>query len=197
MSLSTGPASAFPGFYGKPYFYKPLSSVGSNLIGGAILGVGSGTLQNQRVIVPFTDMNLYLGVGRLTSENKPQVLTGNTVNGVAKSINAGTFAVMVADKYIMMGFTSQIAGVANTQFNFPGFSANRKSNNTNNPYRNTWLKRTTGGWYYQTGQPVNAQYSRDNFGTDTNTGTYAKPGRLNYLSTGQSVTTKSYQAKTD
>jgi len=194
---ANNPASAFPGYYGSDQItYKANVNKGTVNNGGAVLGVSAASRQNSRIF--DTDFGYpYLGIHNGYNDNKPQLIPSNTVNGVAKAINAGTFATMVAGKYIMVGFTSQIAGIANTLLNSPGMSYNVKSQDISNPYRNSWLKRTTGGWYYQTGQPVNAQSSRDLFKTDTNTGTYAHPGRLTYMQGAPTALVTQYQAKTD
>ena len=156
--------------------------------GGAVLGIDGSALQ-----IPYhlfnTKFNFpFLGQRDLYNDNKPQ-LSQSTVNGVTYGISTGTFATMTKNKYIVLTLNSgQVAGITTgTLANITLFSSSyqRVGQDLSNAYRNTWVKRTSGGWYYQTGQPVNAQYSRDKFNTDTE-GTGAKPGRLTFDATGNS-----------
>jgi hypothetical protein len=194
MPLSNTQFAAFPGYYGTPFFYNANpNKTGVNNNGGVVLGVSAASRQNSRIF--DTDFGYpYLGITHAYTDNKPVI--ASALNGVAKSITAGTFAVMAQDKYIMMGFTSQIAGISNSLYNSPGFSAGKGSQNIANLWRNTWKKRTTGGWYYQTGAPVNAQYSRDKISNEV-LPTYANPGRITYLQGALTAFTTSYHAKTD
>lgn len=158
--------------------------------GGAVLGANYNSLQNYRVF----DNNWgypYLGVGISYTENLPAL-----AGPVVKAISSGTFATIAADKYIMAGFTNQIAGIPNRQFNSPGFSSNRGNQNISNLWRNTTRERTTGGWYYQTGLPVNAQHSRDKISNETNS-SYFSPGRLTYLFGSQIPFSQSYKPRND
>lgn len=194
--------SAFPGDYDSAHIVTtaggPVGN-GQNMRGtngGAILGVSRASLQNTRIF--GTDMGYpYLGQHNAYNDCKPVI--GSTIHGITKAVSAGSFSTMVRGKYILMGFTSQVAGIttgAGVLLNSPGAHYNVVGQNLSNAFRNTWLKGITGGWLYQTGAPVNAQYSRDNFRTDKN-GTGALPGRLVFQIGNPTVITKqNYAART-
>lgn len=113
---------------------------------------------------------------------------------------SGDYAKMTASRYIIMRYTNFIAGTANTKLNSGGADFGGKK-----PYAAfCGLVRTqkyilTGGWVYQTGQPVNLGFGTDGEGSEAFP-TYAAPGRIVYAYTGAkdlSPTTASYKAKTD
>ncbi len=179
-SVPSGPNQ---GFFGKPFYVNAKSNVTTlHDNGGTLLGVALSTLQNRRVIASDLGQS-YLGKHNYVGNLAPQEAS-------TRSISAGTFGVTVANKYIIMGFTSQIAGLANNTLRSTG-SANRMSENQNIGYVNTWLKAKTGGWYYVNGQPINAQNSRDHVGTQP------AANRYTMLNTGKIATTSTYNAKTD
>lgn len=141
----------------------------------------------------------YIGYGPPKSEPGPY--NGGLSTG-ALNIIAGTFAKMTAGQYIILGFTKQIAGNANTLLSFTAnFSPHFSRNMFHSPIRTTHYVSAgpglQGGWYYVTGVPVNRTYSNDVLNADKNPGSYAIPGDLTFMSTGQKATTQSYLAKTD
>lgn len=163
--------------------------------GGTIFaGGGVGTLQNNRLFDSiFGSMGLvYMGIRSGKSDAGPVIGSGT---GSTKGLSSGAFATMTAGQYILMTFTSQVAGTANTTLRFAA-SPFRKSQNTSIPWINTRQIVTTGGFYMYNGLPVNATITRDPVNTDVAT-TYALPGRLTTLSTGKSPSSQNYAAKTD
>lgn len=209
MPINTSFFSAYPGYFGSDQtVFNPNSALkysltagGQNKLGtngGAILGVSTKQLQSTRLF--DTDFNFpFLGQRDVYNENKPVI--ASTVNGVTKAISGGTFGVMVAGKYIVMALNSgQVAGITTGALanimTIPGGHYNAVGQNLSNQYRNTWLIRITGGWYYQTGMPVNAQYSRDHFGTD-NEGSAVNPGRIVFNAVGNNatITKQNYQTR--
>lgn len=183
---------------GPGYTYQAANSASSatHNNGGTIFMVSKASLQNQRLIT--TDMGYpRLGDRDQYNDNKPSLSSHGFNVGVGKAFSAGTFAVMAKGKYVIMGYSSVLAGVTTTALTFPGANTtNPYSQNIANQYRNTVLKRTTGGWYYQNGAPVNAQYSRDHISNEVNPN-YASPGRLSFMVGSLSPTVTSYKAKTD
>ena len=173
---------------GGPYFVGARSG-GVKNNGGTVLYGGNITNNGPITQAPSTSI---LGF-------RSGLTTGPFVgvaNGVSKSI-AGTFAKMAAGKYILMGFTSQIAGNTNTMLNSPAnFGPHLSENRAQSTVRTTRYV-TTGGWNYVTGQGINPTVFTDDIKSETYPGTYAIPGRITYLSSGKSPVTKSYAARTD
>ena len=185
----------FPMSYGTP-FYVLAKGTSVNNNGGAVLGVSKASLQNTRLF--DTDLGWpYLGQRDLYNDNKPNGNSASPFNNVMKATSGGKFAIMTQGKYIMLGFTSIIAGVANTTLNSPGLAYFGHSQNiVFSQYVNSLRKSQTGGWQYMTGLPINAQNSRDKVSSEVQN-TYASPGRITYLQGALTALTKSYQAKTD
>jgi hypothetical protein len=171
------------GFYGMPYFI-PTKSNSSAVInnGGTLLGVPTSVLQNTRIINSNFGQ-AYLGIHRYVGSLAPQKASTRSVSG-------GTFGVTVANRYVLMTFTSQLAGLSNTVLQQPA-QFNRRVQNLNLGYVNTWLKASTGGWYYLNGQPVNAQLQRDFVGTDNGT------NRFTFQQSGKLASSFSYATRTD
>lgn len=162
--------------------------------GGSIFFAGS-LLQNNRIfdstygLVPVS----YFGIRTGISDCGPKI---GSMTGTMKAFANGNFVTMTQGQYILMTFTSQVGGVANTTLRFAA-SSYRKSQNLATAYTTTRQLVKTGGWYYVNGRPVNATLTRDNISNETSTGTMALPGRITYLSTGKTATTSSYSARTD
>ena len=188
-----------PYAYQNGYGYTYQAANSSNPVrnnGGTIFMVSKASLQNSRVI--SGDMGYpRLGDHDQYNDNKPN-LNGHSFNtAVEKAFSAGNSPGMVKGQYVIMGYTSQLAGVTTSVLTYPGANGtNPYSQNLANQYRNTWLKVTTGGWYYQSGRPVNPQYSRDHISNEVNT-SYALPGKLSYMVGSLSPKVDFYKAKTD
>ncbi len=162
--------------------------------GGSLFFAGT-TLQSNRLfdanygLVPAS----YWGIRTGLSDCGPKI---SSMTGTLKALSTGQFVTMTQGQYILMTFTSRVAGLANTVLRFSG-SSYRKSNNLALAYANTRQIVKTGGWYYVNGKPVNATLSRDNVNNETSVGSYGAPGRLTFMSTGKPPTSQSYQARTD
>lgn len=198
------PMGTFPVQYNEtstPPIIQPNPGGPNNRYTGGSVFAG-GTLQTtpQRALFDTTLGVLnwpYQGIRSGYSETPPHVLTQpGSGFGITKAKSNGTFAVMTKDQYIMLTFTSQIAGVANTLLQSPG-NWNKKSQAVNIGYVNTVLINKGGGFYMFNGLPINPAFSRDNVGLETYPGTYAIPGRLSYLVGTQVPTTQSYHSKSD
>lgn len=198
------PAGTFPVQYNEtatPPVITPNPGGPSNIYTGGTVFAG-GTLQTvpQR---PLFDSVLgvlnwpYQGIRSGYSETPPHVLTQmGSGFGVTKAVSAGPFAVMTKDKYVMLTFTSQLAGLANTTLQSPA-NWNKKSQAVNIGYVNTVLISKGGGFYMSNGLPINPVYSRDKVGLENFPGTYNVPGRLSYQVGSKVVTTQSYHSKSD
>jgi len=170
------------GYWGTPFYVSPNIAKGIINNGGTVLGVPLTTLQTTRI---FESDYGFINTGKHNYVGSP-VRPANTI----KAISVGTFGVIIADQYILMTFTSQIAGRKNGILTSP--AGGRSFGNINHPYVNTRLDAKTGGWYYMNGQPVNPQYQSDYIGTDNG------KNRFTFLQSGGKIpTSSSYNIKTD
>lgn len=170
------------GYFGSPFFKLINSSKGIINNGGTLLGVPVSTLHTKRII------NSDYGIINTGKHN----YVGNPVQpaNTAKAVSAGGFGVIVADQYVIMTFTNQLAGLKSTLLINSGGNR-RSSGNLNYPYVRTLLDAKTGGWYYTNGQPVNRQNQSDFIGTDNG------KNRFTFLQSGGKPSTSSYSSKTD
>ncbi len=195
MSAPLSNTMQFPMSYGIPFFVLA-KGTSINNAGGVVFGVSKASLQNTRLF--DTDFGYpQLGQHNLYNDNKPISNSASPFANVAKATSGGKFLIMTQNKYIILGFTSVIAGVANTLLNSPGLAYRGVSQNINfTGYANSVKKAQTGGWQYMTGQAIDIEPSRDQISHEVQT-TYASPGRISYLQGALTPLTKSYQAKTD
>jgi len=194
------PYSTFPQQYQSvgPFYIAPnVTGPFNQLTGGVVFAAGS-LLQNTRLfdntfgLVPMK----YLGVRSGLSDNNPKQGNDGSLS-CQKAFSAGTFGIMTQNKYVLLTFCNQLAGVTNTLLNSTG-SSYRKSKNSNIGWVNSQRISSNGGWYYDNGLPINLQYARDQIKTETYPGTYSQPGRLSFLSNGSKiVTVQSYAGRND
>ncbi len=193
------PYSTFPRqtFSNAPYSISPNAAGSFNQLTGGVIFAGGSLLQNTRLfdstlgLVPMK----YLGVRSGLSDNNPKIgADGSLV--CQKALSTGKFGVMTQNKYVLLTFCSQLAGVANTVLNSTG-SSYRKSQNTGIGWVNSQRIASGGGWYYENGLPVALTYARDQIKTETYPGTYAAPGRLTFLNGSKSITTQTYASRND
>lgn len=163
-----------------------VGKVGNQFNGGTIFAGAPNALQNNSVFDNTFGVltgPTYLGVRNAYNENKPyqQYFNVGAGWGVIKPLSGGNFGTVVKGQYIMIGFTSQIAGVANTVMNSPGQRYGAKSQNMFIGWINstTYWKNNNGGFYMYNGLPVNPLQSRDSVSNET-LNTYASPGKIAY-----------------
>ncbi len=195
------PYSTFPTqFYGGPPFtFTPNTAVGApkNIFTGGVVFAAGTQLQNTRLFDTVLGMlpSQYWGVRSGKSDNNPVIGNDGALNN-SKALSTGKFGIMVQNKYVIMGFCTQLASVTNTVLQTTGSNL-RKSQNVNIGYFNSQRISSTGGWYYMNGLPVNQVLARDSVNTETYPGTYALPGRLTFLTGSPTVTTTSYKPRGD
>lgn len=200
-SRGTFPLQFFGGGISRSKF-APNSTGGpyNQFTGGTVFA--GGTLQDNKLFdATLGVLNWpYQGIHNAYNDNKPDngLSLDQNASCITKAVSGGTFATMVAGQYIMLTFTSQIAGQANTLLRSPG-SSYRKSENKNIGWVDTVLynKNNAGGFYVLNGLPVAPVNSRDNIKTETYPGSYSQPARIAYLATGKLATTVTTAAKYD
>lgn len=138
----------------------------------------------------------YLGFRSGLSEAKPYLGSTSMNVGLLKGLTSGKFASMTQGKYVMITYTSELAGVSNTLLRFPA-SFGQKGG------QNHWVGaiRTPryimgGGWDYTTGMPNVRPNPGDQMSVSTDgsvypssvpeqyPGTRSIPGRLFFIAAG-------------
>ncbi len=186
-------------FSGGPYFSRAISgnTVRNNgatiMLGGNIQAVPAA---NGTVFAVSNALgNTYLGYH--SGLNGAVVPLNPTGMGVGKALSSGAFAGMTAGKFTMIGPSSQqIAGISSTLLQNSGMAGGRKSENSYTGFVRYNAYIMTGGWLYQTGQPVFRRDQTDSIPNET-LPTQAIPGRLTYMITGTTAKNDAYKAKTD
>lgn len=182
--------------------YTPNATGGPyNQFTGGVVFAG-GVLQDNKLFdSTFGTLNYpYQGIRNSYNDNKPYngLSLDQNASCITQAIPGGKFAVMSQGNYIILTFTSQIAGVANTLLRSPG-SSYRKSENKNIGWVNSVLywKNNAGGFYMYNGLPITPLNSRDNIKTENYPSSYSQPARISFLSTGKLATTMTTAAKYD
>lgn len=155
----------------------------------------------------------YLGFRSGFSEAKPYLNSTPMNVGLLVGLSGGTFSSMSKGKYIMLTFTSEIAGVANTVLRFPAAFAQKGGQNSWIGIIRTQQYIMGGGWDYTTGMPKVRPNPGDQMPTTADQsvypssvpeqypGTRAIPGRIFFISSGIAKdgvpTASNYKAKTD
>lgn len=185
-----------------PYFVNGKS--GSIRNNAATLFYG-GTISNSA----YSSLGLnYLGYRSGVSEFTPYAGSTPSNVGVVAGLSNGTWQKMTAGKYVLITFTSQLAGIANTLLNSPSSFRQNGGQNLYNPKFYTQRYILGGGWDYTTGMPnIRLQPGTpmpttiDTMNPEAYPGTRAIPGRLFFIAT---TTAKdglpyvaNYKAKTD
>jgi hypothetical protein len=155
----------------------------------------------------------YLGFRSGLYEAKPFLGSTPSNIGLLVGLSGGAFATMAKGKYVMITFTSQIAGIANTLLNSPASFGQKGGQNFWTGTIRTPQYIMPGGWDYTTGMPK----ARPNPGTQMPStadpsvypgsvpeqypGTRAIPGRIFFIAAGVAKdgvpTGSNYKAKTD
>ncbi len=156
----------------------------------------------------------YLGFRSGFSDNRPFLGATSANYGVIAGFSAGTFCYnMVRGKFIMLTYTDQLSGVANTVLRFPAAFNQKGGQNSWVGYFRTPQYIMGGGWDYSTGMPR----ARANLGFPMPTtldpsvypstapeqypGTRAIPGRMFFIAAGLAKDgtpfAGSYKARTD
>lgn len=197
-SRGTFPVQFFGGGISRSKFAP--TSTGNQFTGGTVFA--GGTLQNNALFdATLGTLNWpYQGIRNAYNENKPYngLSLDQNASCITKAYSSGKFATMVAGQYVILTFTSQLAGVANTLLRSPG-SSYRKSENKNIGWANStvYWKNNAGGFYMYNGLPVTPGVSRDNLGVETYPSSYSVPARWVYNATGKLATVVSAAAKYD
>ena len=109
-----------------------------------------------------------------------------------------SFNKLIAGQYVINGFSSKLAGVANPAVQSPGSFGARVTNHYSLSYFRTTRINLGGGWSYINGFPLNAVDAIDlGVGPGEVFPTYSIPGRITYLQGAKTAITVSYKAKTD
>lgn len=185
-----------------PYYINGKSGAIKN--NGATLFYG-GTIANS---IYSSLGSTYLGFRSGVSEFTPYIASTPMNVGVVAGLLSGTWQKMTAGKYILITFTQQIAGIANTLLNSPSSFSQKGGQNLYVPKFYTPRYILGGGWDYVTGMPnirllpgTPMPVSIDTMNAEAYPGTRAIPGRLFFIAT---TTAKdgipyvtNYKAKTD
>lgn len=166
-----------------PYFVNGKSG---NVKNNAATLFYGGTIANSN----YSSLNLtYLGYRSGVSEFTPYAGSTASNIGVVAGLSNGTWQKMSAGKYILITFTSHLAGIANSILNSPSSFGQKGGQNLYNPkfYTQTYVM---GGWDYITGMP-NARLlpgtpmptTIDAMNPEAYPGTRAIPGRLFFIAT--------------
>lgn len=166
-----------------PYFINGKS--GSVKNNAATLFYG-GTIANSA----YSSLGLtYLGYRSGVSEFIPYSASTPANMGVVAGLSNGTWQKMSPGKYILITFTSQLAGIANSLLNSPSSFGQRGGQNLYSPRFYT-PRYVLGGWDYTTGMPNNRllpgspmPVTIDAMNQDAYPGTRAIPGRLFFIAT--------------
>ncbi len=186
---------------GGPYFRAAKGS-GVKNNGGTVLYGGNinTTLNNVTQALGLTVVGFRSGAnGSILS---PAFVPTAGTYGIRCTTNAvsGDYGKMTAGKYIMIRFTSQIAGTASSLLNSGAADFGRLPypGNVSDRIRTQRIL-LNGGWNYVTGK-LALGFGRNDFGdvlTHESFPTRAVPGRILYRTSGVSFTSQNYQAKTD
>ncbi len=176
----------------------PIRNNGGTVVYGGNINT---TLGNVTQSLGIATMNIRSGVnGSITVG--PFVPTAGTYGGrsVTAAIPGRRYNSMAAGKYIMVRFTQEIAGVASNlllngaadfgRLPYPGRVSNRIR---------TQRVIMNGGYYYYTGKTING-FGRNDYGDVLAAEpfpTRAIPGRLVFVTSGQSIEVQNYPARTD
>lgn len=188
--------------------YTTTGKVGSTKNNGGTIFYG-GTIANTL----HQSMGIaYLGFRSGVSEAKPYLSSTPMNVGLVVGLSGGAFATMSRGKYIMLTYTSELAGVANTVLIFPTAFGQKGGQNHWYGTIRTSQYIMPGGWDYTTGLPK----IRPNPGTqipasadasvypssvpEQYPGTRAIPGRIFFIGAGEPVDgtpdVANYKAKT-
>lgn len=184
-------------FYGGPPFYiTPATGSPTHILTGGVIFAG-GVLQNNNLF----DSNLgilnypYLGIRNAYSDNRPVQVT-NELGGITTAVSDGLFGTIIQDQYVILTFTTKIAGLYNSTLVSPS-RYGTKSINIDIGWVDTYQINRGGGWWYLNGLPMMPTNSRDYIGKEQYPGSYAIPNRLTSLPGGKSPTTQSISTKND
>lgn len=133
------------------------------------------------------------------STNKIPTLNFSGRTDVIKPYSAGTFAYMGASKFLILGYSTTISGVANTALKFPSADkGNRPSFNASNRGRQTFLSAMT--WTAnRDGHPTvsyTVTHSETAFAADALLSqSSATPGEFQYMDGGKNPELDDYPAR--
>lgn len=161
---------------GLSWIYTPIKGNPINMYTGGTVFAG-GKLQNNALFDNnFGVLNYpYQGIPNTYADNQPNT----QFNGITKAISRGVFGALIQNKYVILTFNSELAGLSTNILISPG-SFSSISENTAKPWVNTRQVNRGGGWYYVDGKVVNVEYSRDYIGASSKV-----DGRLTFLSGGK------------
>ena len=161
---------------------------------------GATVFYGGNVPVTSTNPNVTKVMGRADlgagSRKHGSQIVASTTTGVGKALTLGDLAKMTKGRYIIMGKTDFVAGLANTALNRPASGQPKTSVHFAESNRTT--RQITAGYNYVTGRfLVTPQPANDSFGQDQSARvSRAIPGEFQVIETGKSVKLKDYPLKT-
>ncbi len=184
--------------HGGPYFRTAKSGAVKNNGATVLLGgnaTTSGLNPNVSQVLGATTLGYHSGSNGSLMPGPFTPLRYIPNRCVTKAVSTGAYARMAAGQYIMILYCSQIAGLARTTLNCPGADFGRLPY----PARVSNFIRTQvfvmgGGWYWQTGIPVNRFETTDTLASEAFP-TRAIPGHITFAVSAQVRTTSNYSAK--
>ena len=180
-------------YSGAPYFVgtgkvNPNTNNGGTILWGGNIKPGS---TNVSQALGLTVVGYHQGYGSVIPATVSQ--QAYVIKGQPNSFNK-----LIAGQYVINGFSSKLAGVANPAVQSPGSFGARVTNHYSLSYFRTTRINLGGGWSYINGFPLNAVDAIDlGVGPGEVFPTYSIPGRITYLQGAKTAITVSYKPKTD
>ncbi len=184
-------------FSGKPYSTTAISANPVRNNGGTVLMGGNIRAVVANQVTPVTNALGITYLGYHSGINGSIVPVSPSGFGATTAISGRKYAAMTAGVYIGFKWSNMtIAGTASTLLIGGAADFGRRAENLYVGYVRTAAFIMTGGWIYQTGQPIFRRDQTESIPNET-VPTRAIPGKLAYIITGKTVKTDTYKAKTD